>query len=72
MVTAEYLRGQAEACVRIARACFDLTAAERLRHLAAELRAKADDIDPSHASGASTWMNSPISRGNTPQNKPDR
>ncbi len=43
MSTADYLRRQAEACLRIARGCFDLAAAERMRHLAAELRAKADE-----------------------------
>jgi hypothetical protein len=45
MLTAEYLRRQAETCLRIARGCFDLTSAERLRYLAAELRAKAAEIE---------------------------
>ena len=43
--TAQFLRRQADNCVRIARQCFDLTASERLRFMAAELRAKADEIE---------------------------
>ncbi len=39
----DYLRRQAEICLRIARACFDLAAAERLRLMAADLSAKADE-----------------------------
>jgi hypothetical protein len=45
MTTAEYLRRQAETCLRIARGCFDLTTVERLRHLAAELKTKAAEIE---------------------------
>ena len=45
MLTAEYLRRQAETCLRIARGCFDLTGAERLRYLAADLKAKAVEIE---------------------------
>ncbi len=45
MLSAEYLRRQAEACLRIARGCFDLASAERLRLMAAELRGKADEIE---------------------------
>lgn len=45
MLTAEYLRRQAEACLHIARTCFDLTSAERLRLMAAELKAKAAEIE---------------------------
>jgi hypothetical protein len=45
MPTAEYLRRQAEACLLIARTCFDLTSAERLRLMAAELKAKAAEIE---------------------------
>jgi hypothetical protein len=44
-LTAEYLRRQAEACLRIARSCFDLTSAERLRLMAAELTKKAAEIE---------------------------
>ena len=45
MLTADYLRRQADTCLRIARSCFDLTAAERLRYLALELKAKAAEIE---------------------------
>ena len=45
MITAEFLRRQAENCLRIARSCFDLGSAERLRLMAIELHAKADEID---------------------------
>lgn len=43
--TPEFLRRQADTCIRIARQCFDLTASERLRIMASELRAKADEIE---------------------------
>ena len=42
---ADYLRRQADTCLRIARATFDLTTAERLRFLAVELRSKATELD---------------------------
>jgi hypothetical protein len=45
MPTSEYLRRQAENCLRIARACFDLASAERLRLMATELQAKAAEIE---------------------------
>ena len=45
MITAEFLRRQAENCLRIARSCFDLGSAERLRLMAVELQSKADEID---------------------------
>ena len=45
MPISDYLRRQADACLRIARAGFDLGTAERLRVLASELRAKADELD---------------------------
>jgi hypothetical protein len=45
MLTPEFLRRQAENCLRIARSCFDLTSAERLRLMAAELNAKATEMD---------------------------
>ena len=45
MLSAEYLRRQAEACMRIARACFDLASAERLRLMAAEFHSKAAEIE---------------------------
>jgi len=45
MLTPEFLRRQAENCLRIARTCFDLASAERLRLMAAELNAKAAEIE---------------------------
>jgi hypothetical protein len=45
MPLAAYLRRQAENCLRIARHCFDLSSAERMRLLANELKAKADEIE---------------------------
>ena len=47
MLTPEFLRRQAENCLRIARNCFDLASAERLRLMAAELNAKAAEMDES-------------------------
>jgi hypothetical protein len=44
-LTPEFLRNQAENCLRIARTCFDLASAERLRLMAAELNAKAAEIE---------------------------
>jgi hypothetical protein len=45
MLSANYLRRQADNCLRIARTCFDLAAAERLRRMATELQAKADESE---------------------------
>jgi hypothetical protein len=45
MLTPAFLRRQAENCLRIARSCFDLASAERLRLMAAELSAKAIEIE---------------------------
>jgi hypothetical protein len=45
MLTPEFLRCQAENCMRIARSCFDLASAERLRLMATELNAKAAELD---------------------------
>jgi hypothetical protein len=45
MLTPEFLRRQAENCLRIARGCFDLASAERLRLMAAELIAKAAELE---------------------------
>jgi hypothetical protein len=44
MLTPEFLRRQAENCLRIARTCFDLASAERLRLMASELNAKAAEL----------------------------
>jgi hypothetical protein len=66
MRTSEYLRQQADNCMRIARAGFDLATAERLRHMAAELRSKADEIDAEEdGSVAPHMMNG---NGSTPGN----
>jgi hypothetical protein len=45
MLTSDFLRRQAENCLRIARSCFDLASAERLRLMAAELNTKAAEMD---------------------------
>jgi hypothetical protein len=45
MPVAEFLRRQAESCLRTARGCFDLASAERMRIMAAEFAAKAAEID---------------------------
>ncbi len=45
MLLAEYLRQQAATCQRLSQATFDLTTAERLRFLAAELSAKANAVE---------------------------
>jgi 2'-5' RNA ligase len=45
MLTPEFLRRQAENCLRIARTCFDLASAERLRLMAADLNDKAAEIE---------------------------
>ena len=45
MVHAMYLRRQAEVLVNLARATIDLGMAARLRGLAAEFRAEADEIE---------------------------
>jgi hypothetical protein len=49
MLSAEYLRRQAETCLRIARTCFDLASAERMRLMASELTAKANEIEKQDA-----------------------
>ena len=45
MATAMYFRRQAEALLSLSRATIDLAIAGRLRALAAEFRAKADELD---------------------------
>ena len=45
MLDAEYLRRQAQTCLRLARATFDLTTAEQLRFMAANLHARAEQLD---------------------------
>jgi len=44
-----FLRGQAEHCIALSRATFDLTIASRLRTMAEELRARASQWEDDHA-----------------------
>jgi hypothetical protein len=45
MVSSAYLRRQAEILIAMSRATFDLTIAGRLRRMAAELQAKAAELE---------------------------
>jgi hypothetical protein len=45
MLDADYLRRQAEKCLALSRATFDLSVARRLRGLADEFRDKAAEVD---------------------------
>jgi hypothetical protein len=45
MIDADYLRRQAESCLNLSRATFDLAIAGRLRVLADELKRKAQELD---------------------------
>jgi hypothetical protein len=45
MSDADYLRRQAENCLNLSRATFDLVIASRLRALAEDLQRKAGEID---------------------------
>jgi hypothetical protein len=45
MADSEYLRRQAQLLKQWARNCFDLTTAERLRHMATEFEDRAEDDD---------------------------
>ena len=53
MVSAAYLRQQAEILVAISQATFDLGVARRLREVASELQAKAAEQDAECLSAAS-------------------
>jgi len=44
-MTSDYLRNQAKTCLTWARECFDLATATRLRLMAEEFLAKAEEID---------------------------
>jgi hypothetical protein len=44
-MTSDYLRNQAKTCLTWARECFDLGTATRLRLMAEEFLAKAEEID---------------------------
>jgi hypothetical protein len=45
MKTSDFLRRQAELCLAISRATFDLTMAGRLRTMAADFNIKASELD---------------------------
>jgi hypothetical protein len=45
MMMVDYLRAQAATCLQWSRDCFDLATATRLRLLAEELAAKADELE---------------------------
>jgi hypothetical protein len=45
MRNSEFLRRQAEACIALSRATFDLTVAGRLRTMAAEFQVQASEQD---------------------------
>ncbi len=45
MSSASYFRKQAELCRQLSRTCFDLTVAGRLRELADEFNAKAEELE---------------------------
>jgi hypothetical protein len=59
----DYLRRQADACLRIARGGFDLGTAERLRVLASELRAKADELEQEQRANERKSFQSAILKG---------
>jgi hypothetical protein len=59
MTTAEYLRRQADHCLRIARSCFDLASAERMRLLATEFRSKAAELEDEEPSASYMDRNRP-------------
>jgi hypothetical protein len=54
MRNADFLRRQAETCIVLSRATFDLTLAGRLRGMAAELRTQAAEED-GHAHMSAHW-----------------
>jgi hypothetical protein len=61
MRNAEFLRGQAEICTALSRSTFDLTVAGRLRAMAAELRARAEEDDeqfPGELDGTARFVES--------------
>ena len=64
MLTPEFLRRQAENCLRIARSCFDLTSAERLRLMAAELNAKAAELEDDRPSSRHAMTADQATAGN--------
>jgi hypothetical protein len=63
MRNSDFLRAQAEKCIALSRATFDLTVAGRLRTMAAELRAQAAEEDD-HERVSAQWaeLNRPAKR----------
>ena len=64
MLDSAYLRKQAAACLEWSRSCFDLTTAQRLRLMAEEFLAKADEIE-SNSSQPRT-VSTPDAHGSSP------
>ena len=62
-----FLRRQAEHCVTLSRATFDLTIASRLRTMAEELRARAVQLEDDHGT-----MPAHVMRRNGSSNGKDR
>jgi hypothetical protein len=58
-MTGEYLRKQAKTCLVWARECFDLGTATRLRMMADEFLAKADEIDAECETGFEPYDSPP-------------
>jgi hypothetical protein len=56
MKMSDFLRRQAELCVAISRATFDLTTAGRLRAMAAEFQVKAAELDEDMAQFAAHML----------------
>ena len=54
MRNSDFLSGQAEKCIALSRATFDLTLASRLRTMAAELRTQATEEDD-HERVSTQW-----------------
>jgi hypothetical protein len=64
-----FLRRQAEHCIALSRATFDLTVAGRLRRMADELRSRASELEdqfeqtPTHAIGRNGLSPNSMDRG---------
>jgi hypothetical protein len=65
MLSPEFLRHQAENCLRIARTCFDLASAERLRLMAVELQTKAAEMEREEPFRSRRLAGAATSSGNT-------
>jgi hypothetical protein len=64
MLDSVYLRKQAAACLEWSRSCFDLAMAQRLRLMAKEFVAKADEIEST--SSQSRTGSTPNAHGSSP------